>query len=345
MSEYDKTLLIIDDSEIDREVLKNILCNEFNIIEADSGYSALEIILKNSEDIDAVLLDVLMPVLDGFGVLRIMKENNIKNLPVFLITAEATRDNVEKATQFNISEFIKKPFDREDILKRLRTKLGIVSNYNLSEKDIEETQRYISDLESVYKRYLINFGVDSGHYMRITDLMKILLIAYSAASDKPELDKIHIEIISKAGYFCDIGNMVVPDKLLKIAKQDEADKDAYQSHTVLGADIIRLNYSKRCRYFVQICADICLHHHERYDGKGFPHKIIGDNNLIYTQICRIVDRFDSLFFKYHERNELQFNFVVKELEQDKGAVSEGIFSLLVSCKSDIVRYYQLLSME
>lgn len=345
MMEYDKTLLIIDDSEIDRGILKNILCNEFNIIEADDGYSALEILIKKSTDIDAVLLDISMPVLDGFGVLRIMKENNIKNLPVFLITAEATRDNVEKATQFNISEFIKKPFDREEILKRLRTKLGIVSNYNLSEKDIEETYRYISDLESVYKRYLINFGEDSGHYTRISDLMKIILIEYSAVADRPQLDKTHIEIISKAGYFCDIGKMVVSDKLLKIGKQDEEDRDTYQSHTVLGADIIRLNYSKGCRYFVQICADICLHHHERYDGKGFPHKIIGDNNLIYTQICRIVDKFDSLFFKYREHNELQFDFVVKELAQDEGAVSEEVFSLLAGCKIDIVRYYQLISME
>lgn len=345
MMENDKTLLIIDDSEIDREVLKNILCNEFDILEADSGYSALEIILKNTENIDAVLLDVSMPVLDGFGVLRIMKENNIKNLPVFLITAEATRDNVEKATQFNISEFIKKPFEREDILKRLRTKLGVVSNYNLTEKDIEETHRYISDLETVYNRYLVNFGEDSGHYMRITDLMKILLIEYSVTANKPELDKTHIEIISKAGYFCDIGNMVISDKLLKTGKPEETDRDSYQSHTILGADIIRLNYSKRCRYFVQICADICMHHHERYDGKGFPHKIIGDNNLIYTQICRLVDRFDNLFFRFNERNNLQFDFVVKELAQDKGAVSDEVLSYLISCKSDIVNYYQLICQE
>lgn len=339
MAENDKTLLIVDDSEIDRAVLKNILWKEFNIIEADSGYSALEIILKRTDTLDAVLLDVSMPVLDGFGVLRIMKEKNIRNLPVFLVTAEATRDNVEKATQFNISEFIRKPFEREDVLKRLRLKLGIVSDYNLTVTDIEETQKYISDLKQIYNSYLVNSGQDCGHCMRITDLMAILMNEYACVTKKAEYDRTHIEIISSAGYFCDIGNMIVPGKFPKIVKQDEMDRDGYQSHTVSGANIIQLNYSKHCKYFVQICSDICIHHHERYDGKGFPHKIIGENNLVYTQICRLVDKFDSLFFKYREHGEVQFDFAVKELAQDKGAVSEEVFSLLTNCKWDIIRYY------
>lgn len=339
MTGNDKTLLIVDDSEIDRAILKNILWKEFNIIEADSGYSALEIILKKTDSLDAILLDVSMPVLDGFGVLRIMKEKNITSLPVFLISAEATRDNVEKAMQFNISEFIRKPFEREDILKRLRLKLGIVSDYNLTREDIEVTEKYINDLKYIYNNFLANSGEDNGHYIRITDVMRILLEEYARISGKAELDKTHIEIISNAGYFCDIGNMVVSNKVSKPVKQDELDKDGYQSHPVLGASIIQLNYSKHCDYFVQICSDMCIHHHERYDGKGFPHKIIGENNLVYTQICRLADRFDSLFSKYREHGELQFDFAVKELSQDEGDVSGEVFSLLTGCKWDIIRYY------
>ena len=345
MAENDKTLLIVDDSEIDRAISKNILWKEFNIIEADSGYAALEIILKQTDSLDAILLDVSMPVLDGFGVLRMMKENNIRNVPVFLVTAEATRDNVEKATQFNISEFIRKPFEREDILKRLRLKLGIVSDYNLTEEDIEETQRYISDLKSVYNTYLTNAGQDCGHYQRITDLMKILLEEYARVTKKEEFDEKHIEIISNAGYFCDIGNMIIPSRFPRMIKQDEADREGVQSHTVSGANIIQLNYSKHCRYFVQICSDICVHHHERYDGTGFPHKIVGENNLVYTQICRLGDKFDSIFFKYRDHGEIQFDYAIKELEQDKGAVSEEVFSLLTNCKWDIIRYYSTTDNE
>lgn len=337
----DKRLLIVDDSEIDREVLKNVLCSEFDILEADSGYAALELIAKEGEALDAMLLDVSMPTLDGFGVLQIMTENNIRNFPVFLITAEATKDNVEKAAQFNVSDFIKKPFNRKEILKRLRLKLGVVSDYKLTREDIEETHKYISDLETIYKQYLINVGKDSGHYMRITDLMRILLTEYADSENKTNLDEEHIEIISKAGFFCNIGHMVVLNKPSLLMKADDEEKGVYQKHTVLGANLVRLNYSKHCRYFVQVCADICIHHHERYDGKGFPHKIIGNNNLSYTQICRLADKFDQMFFKYHEHDDMQFHSVVNELAEDKGAVSPEIFSLLIKCKSALIRYYNL----
>lgn len=342
MVKKNKTLLIVDDSDIDREILKNIVENEFNIMEADGGYPALEILLDKTNLPDAVLLDVSMPVMDGFGILQILKDNCI-SIPVFLVTAEATRDNVEKATQFNVTDFIRKPFERADVLRRLRMKLGIVSDYDLSATDIEETLSYISDLKQLYDCYLANSGQDSGHYKRITDLMSILLNEYALVARRPELDKKHIEIISNAGYFCDIGNMVVSSKYAKPIKPEEMERDG--SHAILGANIIQLNYSENCEYFVQICSDICMHHHERYDGKGFPHKILGDNNLVYTQICRLADKFDALFFKYNEHSEAQFEYVLKELSQDEGAVSTVVFALLSNCKWDIICYYSLESVE
>lgn len=338
MAGKNKTLLIVDDSEIDREILKNILCYEFNIIEADSGYSALEIILDKMISADAILLDVSMPVMDGFGMLQVMKENSV-NIPVFLVTAEATRDNVEKATQFNVSDFIRKPFERADVLRRIRMKLGIISDGNLTDTDIEETLSYIADLKQLYNCYLTNSGQDNGHYKRVVELMKILLNEYALAARKPELDKTHIEIISSAGYFYEIGNMIALKHFSKSLKPDDTEKEG--SHAILGANIIQLNYSEHCEYFVQICSDMCMHHHERYDGKGFPHKIIGDNNLVYTQICRLADKFDTLFFKYSEHSEAQFEYVVKELAQDQGAVSMEIFALITNCKWDIICYYSL----
>jgi len=341
MAVINKTLMIVDDSEIDREILKNILWGEFNVIEMDGGYSALEVLLDKRQSVDAILLDVSMPVMDGFGMLQVMKENNI-NIPVFLVTAEATRNNVQKATQFNVTDFIRKPFEKADILRRLKMKLGIVSDYNLTETDVEETMNYISDLKQLYDCYLANSGIDNGHYKRITNLMRILLTEYALDSRKPEFDKTHIEIISNAGYFYEIGSMIVANKYPKNIRQDEMERDV--SHAIHGADIIQLNYSKHCEYFVQICSDICMHHHERYDGKGFPHKIIGENNLIYTQICRLADKFDTLFNKYTEHSEAQFEYVVRELSKDEGDVSMEVFTLISSCKWDIISYYSLESL-
>lgn len=340
--EYRK-LLIVDDSEIDREVLKSILSDDFDIVEVENGYSAFEMILQMTGQLDAILLDVSMPVLDGFSLLKLMKERGIDNIPVFLITSEATKNNVERAAQYNICEFIKKPFDREEVLRRLMLTLGIISRYNLTEAALTETNRYISDLEALYKKYLANAKKDSAHYARMTDLMKILLNKYSMNMKGMGLDKTQIEIISKAAYFCDIGSMMVPlsNRKFSTVKKDEAENDIYQNHTVLGADLIRLNYSKNCEYFVHICAEMCEKHHERYDGNGFPNRISGNNNAVYTQVCRLVDEFDSLFFKYSEHNEVQFDFVVNDLSKDKGAVSQEVFSLLTDSKFSIIMYYTM----
>lgn len=338
MAANSKKILIVDDSEIEREILKNILGDEFEIIEACNGYTGLETILRNEEHLDGILLDVSMPILDGFGVLRIMKENNINHIPVFLITAEATKDNVERAIQYNVSEFLVKPFDSEEVLKRLRNKLGIVKKQVLTDKDMVEINTYISQMEDIYKKYCTNFGEDNEYYVRIAHLMKILLSKYAISNRESELDKSQIEVISRAAYFCDIGKMLIPVQNSGVMKIDE---ELYQSHTVLGADIMRLNTSKECEYFVQVAADMCIRHHERYDGTGFPNRIYGKSNSVYTQMCRLVDSFDNLFFKYREHNEMQFDFVMSELAKDKGAVSPEIFSLLMECKGNIIIYYNI----
>jgi len=337
-----KKILIVDDSDVDRVMLKAMLCGEFEIVEKCGGYTAIDFLKENRNKLDIILLDVSMPGMDGFGVLQFMKDNGIKNLPVLLITSEATRDNVQKARQYNVSGFLKKPFEKEDILKRIRQQFGIITEYELTNAHIRETYRYIEELEVIYKRYLINFGEDYEHYLRMKDVMKILLTKYAAFAKNKYLDSDHIEIISKAGFFCDIGNMVVPPETVKILKTRKLGKDGYQNHTILGADLIGLNHSEYCQYFVDICTDICLHHHERYDGKGFPHKITGDYNLIYTQICRLVDNFDNLFIKYLGHNEQQFEFVLNDLIKDEGNVSRDVFSILKNCKTEVIQYYQAI---
>lgn len=335
----DKKILIVDDCDMDRTILKAMLCDEFEIVEKCGGYTAVDFLKDNKEELDVLMLDISMPGMDGFGVLQFMKEAEI-NIPVFLITAEATRDNVRRATQYGVAEFIRKPFDRDYIVKRIQWKLGIVSEHILTSVDVQETNRYISELQALYKRYLINFGEDHEHYSHITDLMRILLSEYAALNRSQEIGKEHIEIISKAGYFCDIGNMIVPPESWNLPEKNGEEKDDYQKHTVLGADIINMNHSNHCRFFVDVCTDICMHHHERCDGKGFPHGIIGEHNLIYTQICRIVELFDRLFMKCEERSEQNFDIVLSEIEKDEGNVSKEAISLLTGCRADIISYYQ-----
>ncbi len=337
MKDY-KKILIVDDSEIDREILKGILEGEFLTAEASNGYAAFEMILKQGEYLDAIMLDVSMPVLDGFSVLQLMHSKNI-NIPVFMITAEATKENIEKAAMLNVSEFIRKPFDREDVLTRLKAKLGVFEDAVLGIEDIEETNRYIANLMNVYDKFLANTKEDNKHYKRMVGLMRILLNRYSANTFASNLDKEKIEIVSQSAYFCNIGHMLTVRGRSANWDEEEAGVSLADSHTTLGAEIIRINPSKHCTYFVHICSDICTNHHERYDGAGYPGRTSGGNLSVYAQMCSLVERFDILYSKYREHNDLQFDFVVSELAQDRGYVSKDIFTLLTDSKFNVTSYY------
>ena len=340
MAQEKKKVLIVDDTMVDRMILKNILEAEFKVLEADSGNRAFEYITTMGEELDAILLDLSMPLINGFDVMKFMKEKGISDIPIFVVTAEPTRDNVTKAFHYNVSDFIGKPFDREDILGRLRSRLGIIPEYNLSKEDLLETTKYIADLESFYKTYLSNFGMNDDSCRVRSDLMRIMLNAYSRKPQGEDLNPDSIMLISKAAYFCDIGKILVPDNKstepgVSITKNWELE----DKHTIFGANFIRLNRSKACEYFVEICASMCLHHHERYDGKGYPYGIKGDNNSFYNQICRVLDEFEERRSKFYGDKTKPVKFIIARLVDDNmGVAGREVYDLLEECEPSIFSY-------
>lgn len=338
-----KQLLIVDDTEIDRIILKSILCKDFDLLEASSGNAAFEYISSKSDQLDGILLDIAMPNIDGFDVLRFMEDKNMNHIPVFLVTAEPTRDNVEKALKYNISEFIGKPFDREDVLRRLRSKLGVIPSFNLSSDDLKATETYITELETMYKTFLANYGKDDTHYKIMSDLMRILLTNYSRTVRDVNLNPTSIKLFSKAAYFCDIGQMLIPDKRFQVFLNQTQVQDLQYEHPIYGANLIRLNRAKNCEYFVEICSSMCLHHHERYDGRGYPDGLLGENNSVYNQMCRLADEFEQLRSKFYGDKSRPVKFVVKRLINDNpGMIAPPIFYLLEDCEPQIVDYFMKL---
>lgn len=344
MAQERKCLLIVDDTEIDRIILKSILSRDFDILEANNGNMAFEYITTRGDQLDAILLDIAMPHIDGFDVLRFIEDKQMTHIPVFLVTAEPTRDNVERALQYNIAEFIGKPFEREDVLRRLRSRLGVTPEYNLKNEDLKETWAYIADLEALYKTYLTNLGRDDSHYRVRTDLMRILLTSYNKTTRELKMNNDAVELVSKAAYFCDIGEMLVPDKRLQIMAAGQSKlQDLQQTHPLLGASIIRLNRSKNCEYFVEICASMCLHHHERFDGKGYPDKIVGKNNSVFNQLCRLVDEFEQLRSKFFGDKARPVKFVVKRMTgEGERMVEPKLYALLEDCEPQFVDYFMKL---
>lgn len=339
-----KCLLIVDDTDIDRMILKNILCKDFEIMEANSGNAAFEYITTKSKELDGILLDISMPHIDGFDVLKFMESKGVTDIPVFLVTAEPTRDNVERAIKFHVSDFIGKPFDRDEVLRRLRSRLGIIPVYDLTNDDLMLTEAYISDLETLYNQYMKIAGKDTTHYKVMVDLMRMLLTYYNRNVHEEKLNADAVRLVSKAAYFCDIGEMMLPNRNSQIMSGMADIPGLENSHTQLGSSFIRLNRAPACEYFVEVCSSMCLHHHERYDGKGYPDGLLGDNNSMYNQMCRLVDEFETMRSKFYGDKSRPVKFVIRRLvNDDKGLVSPMIAAMLEDCEKQIVDYFLRLN--
>ncbi|MGN0614233.1 MAG: two-component system response regulator [Porcipelethomonas sp.] len=352
MSTSLKKIMIVDDSEIDREILEEILKDDFAVVKASSGFAAMEILVNKTEEIDGMLLDVSMPVMDGFMVLKMMEENGIDDIPVFMITAEGTKDNIIKAAQYNVKNFIVKPFDSKEVLQRLRTLFNITpAPVTPKSQDSDEYQQdaysnmqaYIRTLSKVYLSYLKNNGRDPSHYERVTNLVKILMSQYVITEKLRDINNDNIDVISKASFFIDIGKMTIPDKILDNPNRSPADEAVYRKHTELGGKIISMNRSSACRYFVRVCSDMCIHHHERYNGSGYPHNLKYQENSDITQIVRIANLFDKIFFSYSAHGDEQFDMAINEIASDEGSCKPTLVNLARNCKTNIMIYYKKLA--
>jgi putative two-component system response regulator len=303
-----------------------------------------------------MLLDIYMPVLDGFHVLELLADNGIKDLPIIVITAESTQFNVMKTASYNVSDFICKPYDADQILGRLRKMFHMESPKEKAkdkkaeenteapvrdlDQEVTDTNMYISKLESIYTGYLDNCGQKDDHYRRVSDLVKIMLMEYATTSRVPELDIRHINMASKAAYFYDIGMMAVPNQMNPNAQKDGSRKG--ENHTQIGARIVSLNPSPSVQYFAKVASEMCMYHHERSDGEGYPRGLTGNAIPYYAQICAAAVRFDEMFVKRSVMNDAQFDFVMREMSVDKGEFTQEIFFLMKNCQTKLVNYYRHL---
>lgn len=345
MAEQKKKLLVADDSFIDREILHHILENDFDIVDAKNGYEALNILTKKEEKIDAMLLDVMMPVIDGFSVLHLMKANNIGELPIIMMTAEATKENVRRAAEYNITSFVSKPFDPEMVLEKVFTLLKIeprganVQELPLKEFDINETNIFIGRLTSLYKDYLKNKGHSDERFNRVSEITRILITEYANTHPESGYDSAKINMVATAAYFYNIGYMAVPDRCIDFPKKNESDYRMYQRHTTLGAKLVRMNIAPSCAYFLSVCGDICLYHHERADGTGFPHQLSGHEIPIHAHICAFATELDSIFCKLDDFTRQNFNIALSQLSVDAGAFTEDVYKLAKEAKGTITDFY------
>jgi len=302
-------ILIVDDIDINRIILCEMLQNDYDIIEAASGTEALSKLFI-SEGVPAeilptaILLDVMMPDLDGFEVLEVIKKNDsTKNIPVLFITAADSEETESKGLLAGAADYITKPFNRNVVRARIENHINLARySHNLEQlvykKTAEVTKTYESTLE-VLATIIEYRNLESGTHIRRTTLLTEILVARMLESDvfRPALEALNIPSLIKASALHDIGKIGIPDGiLLKPGKLTAEEFNMIKTHTTVGShiiDSISENLPDNDMY-LKYAKDICHYHHERWDGNGYPAGLSGEEIPLPARIISIVDVYDAL---------------------------------------------------
>ena len=301
------TILIVDDVDINREILCEIF-QGYRTIQAENGKEAVDIIASNPDAISVVLLDVVMPVMDGVAVLKEMKKRKwMDDIPVLLITGEATTEIEREAYRLGASDIIKKPFDPEVAKQRVKNVIELYYNKRHLEDMVELQTKVLrkqaEELQSINDRIVdvmsnvVEFrNLESGNHVKRVKTFTNILAKY-VAQEYPEyhLDSNSIDMITSASALHDVGKIVIPDAiLLKPGRLDKEEFEIMKSHTTRGCEVIDMLADIQQGEYGKVSYEICRHHHERYDGRGYPDGLKGEEIPIAAQIVSVADVYDAL---------------------------------------------------
>lgn len=302
MNDDKQKILIADDSEINRSILADMIGEEYEILEAENGTKALEIIAKNSQTISLILLDIVMPEMDGFGVLSAMNENHyIESIPVIMISAESSPELIEKAYNLGVTDFINRPFDIMIVRHRVVNTILLYSKQQrlarLVAKQIYEKEKQ-SNLMIDILSHIVEFrnGESGNHVRRVKSFTRILLERLCEISDKYSLTHEQIETISTASALHDIGKISIDEKILnKPGRLNDDEFEKIKMHSVIADKMLEdLSVYGDNSSLIKTAREICRWHHERYDGKGYPDGLKGDEIPISAQVVALADVYDAL---------------------------------------------------
>ena len=295
------SILIVDDEEINRQILCESFKNTYDILEAENGKKAIELMMTN-KNISAALLDINMPDINGLQVLEWMnKFSYIDRIPVFIITAEDDLSVIQKAYNLGAVDVISKPLYIIDFIRcRIGNVIELYDHRNNLENIVDEQVKKINSInQSLIETLasLIEFrNCESGeHVRRISSITRIIMTKASEVYPEYYMPKEKIEKIVAASILHDVGKISIPDTILnKPGKFTPEEFEIMKTHTTKGCAILTkmLNFLDKDTY--KYSMDICRQHHERWDGKGYPEHLAGDDISIWAQIVSIADVYDAL---------------------------------------------------
>lgn len=305
------TMLIVEDDELNSDILSNIFDSHHTIVTAENGVLGLKALEDHKGEICAILLDVQMPEMDGLTMLRTLGNDVPKRIPIFLITGETKLDKINSAYELGVMDVINKPFAPAIVEKRVHSVMELFAKRNHFKEQLEERTEELRKINDVLQdRNLrleeLNAGMiealatatefrsgESGeHVRRIHDITKLFLTA-SPLREKFTDDE--VTQIASAAILHDVGKISIPDAILnKPGKFTDEEFHIMKNHTVNGDKLLTQIEQLKKLPFYDYARTIARHHHERWDGKGYPDHLAGDDIPLCAQIVSIADVYDAL---------------------------------------------------
>ena len=298
---YKYRILVVDDSEMNREILSEILNEEYDIIEADSGDTCIDMLRKYETGISLVLLDIVMPGMDGFGVLNYMNRHHyLEDIPVIMISSEDSTETVRRAYEMGVSDYINRPFDAGVVHRRVYNTIKLYAKQRrliaLITNQVYEKEKNNRMMVGILSQ-IVEFrnGESGSHVLNINIFTGMLLESLVQHTDKYDLSWSERLLITTASALHDIGKIGIDDKILnKPGRLTDEEFKIMQNHTIIGASILENMGSYQDEELMKVAYQICIWHHERYDGKGYPDGLKGDEIPISAQVVSLADVYDAL---------------------------------------------------
>lgn len=295
-------ILIVDDSEMNRALLVDILENQYDVVEAKNGVEAISVLSKQRTDFSLLLLDIMMPEMDGFEVLAYINKCHWNDtFAVIMISADDSTANIKRAYDLGAFDYISRPFDSTIVQRRISNTMFLYARQQRLEKIIAEQfheQEKNNKLMISILSHIVEFrnGESGLHILHVNTITKYLLKQLIQLTDQYPLSKADISLISTASALHDIGKISISDAILnKPGRLTAEEFEVIKTHSVIGANmLLDLPIEQQETPLVKVAAEICRWHHERYDGNGYPDGLKGEEIPIAAQVVALADVYDAL---------------------------------------------------
>ena len=294
-------ILIVDDSSFNRELLSEMLRQDYEILEAGDGETALRMLDENGKGIALVLLDIVMPGMDGFAVLKAMNDRSLLGeMPVIMISGESANDTIRHAYEMGVSDYVTRPFDEQIVRRRVSNTIMLYARQRrlvaMIGKQIHEKERNNRMMGHILS-HIVEYrnGESSPHILNVRTLTEEFINTLLQMTDRYPLSMQDRELIAEASTLHDIGKIGIDDKILnKPGRLTKEEFETMKQHTVIGDEMMAALPEYQDEPLIHYTRQICRGHHERWDGLGYPDGLKGDEIPIAAQVVALADVYDAL---------------------------------------------------